>query len=1178
MKSSTNRQCLKTLASVIAFSAFSLNLWAQQANVSLEVNDVQVEQALLKLRKESGYKFLFNHEEVKHAGRKTLNIKNSSLTKVLDALLEGTNLTYRIENNVVVIMPVQKADDKKNVRIQGTVVDKNDNPLPGASVVIPGTRKGTVTDIDGKFALETTDDVTRLQVSMIGMETQTVRIGKQRVLHVILDESENMLGDVVVTGYQTISKERSAGSFSIVQGDDIADKAGLTGSIVESMEGLTTGLNVSYGEGQEQLTIRGVTSINSTRTPLYVVDGIPIEADAFETMVNSNDIKSITFLKDATAASIWGAQAANGVIVVTTKQGENTGKKVRISYNGSYTYRGIPDSDYKDYMNTARFMQAAQETFDPDYYTWDVVTTTANGISGVVPVVYPHEQILYGRLNGMSDAEANGAWQRLAAQNNRQQIEGLFYTPEFLTNHSLSFSGGSDVWRFYGSFGYEHETTYTKGKDNTYKLNLRQDFTPVNWLKIDLGINLALADTHRDMLPSETDLESVLPYQMFQDSEGNALSHADLLFYEPNRLTYEQQSGKSLDYVPLSDNADGFHKANGYDARLNLGIHIDLFKGLSYDGRFQCQRGTDKEEVFYDQDSYRVREELVSYATYDDEKGTPVFYLPVSGGYYTQSHTNTTNWTVRNQLMYDRVFERIESQFTALAGFEIRSDKVNVANTYLRGYNPQTMTYTQYDELFLTGTGVSNPIIPSITNPATLSARTNSFSEVEKRFVSVYANAAYTYKQKYSLNASIRVDQSNLFGSDPSVQFKPIWSVGATWSAGQEDFIRSAADWIDRLDLRFSYGLSGNSPDPGLGGPYDILYPKNDAIFSDLGQGYVVITPANDKLTWEKTRTVNAGLDFALLGNRLSGSIDVYFKNTTNLLGNVALHPSSGWSTALANFGSMKNQGFELTLNSHNIKACDFNWRTALTLSYNKNKVTELYVDDANSPSALINKEFVAGYAAGALFAYRWAGLDELGDPQVYDESGNKVKLSKDLTDVSALRYMGSIQPVWYGGLTNTFTYKDFGLSFMFIYNLGHKMRNDVNSFWHGRLTSNIHKDFADRWREPGDEARTDIPSYMSNSNQSTTRRETNFYRYADINVLDASYVKLRDLTFSYTLPADFCRKLSCDNIRLRLQASNLFCIAANDEGIDPEAHNLRYGYRGDHYGPLFSVGLNINL
>ena len=319
-------------------------------------------------------------------------------------------------------------------------------------------------------------------------------------------------------------------------------------------------------------------------------------------------------------------------------------------------------------------------------------------------------------------------------------------------------------------------------------------------------------------------------------------------------------------------------------------------------------------------------------------------------------------------------------------------------------------------------------------------------------------------------------------------------------------------------------------------------------------------------------------MDFALLGNRLSGSIDVYFKNTTNLLGNVALHPSSGWSTALANFGSMKNQGFELTLNSHNIKARDFNWRTALTLSYNKNKVTELYVDDANSPSALINKEFVAGYAAGALFAYRWAGLDELGDPQVYDESGNKVKLSKDLTDVSALRYMGSIQPVWYGGLTNTFTYKDFGLSFMFIYNLGHKMRNDVNSFWHGRLTSNIHKDFADRWREPGDEARTDIPSYMSNSNQSTTRRETNFYRYADINVLDASYVKLRDLTFSYTLPADFCRKLSCDNIRLRLQASNLFCIAANDEGIDPEAHNLRYGYRGDHYGPSFSVGLNFNL
>lgn len=348
MRTIVTRQRVKTLASILAVSAFSLNIWAQQRNVRLEVKDMQVEQALLKLRKESGYKFLFNHEEVKHAGKKTVSFPGNPLTEVLDALLAGTNLTYRIEKDVVVIMPKQTQEKRKEkIRIQGTVVDRGNTPLPGASVVDPSSKRGTVTDLDGHFTLDVDDRGTRTEVriSMIGMETQSVRPDGRRTLHVVLEESATMLNDVVVTGYQTISKERSAGSYSIVDGTDISDKAGLTGNIVESMEGLTTGLSVNYGEGQERLTIRGITSINSTRTPLYVVDGIPIEADVFETMVNSNDIKSVTFLKDATAASIWGAQAANGVIVVTTKQGENTGKKVRISYNGSYTYRGIPDSD-----------------------------------------------------------------------------------------------------------------------------------------------------------------------------------------------------------------------------------------------------------------------------------------------------------------------------------------------------------------------------------------------------------------------------------------------------------------------------------------------------------------------------------------------------------------------------------------------------------------------------------------------------------------------------------------------------------------------------------------------------------------------------------------------------------------------------------------------------------------
>lgn len=1180
MEKMKHAKVIRRIASLLVLLSFPILLGAQEQSVTLQIRDMKVEQAILKLRKTSGYKFLFNHEEVKNAGDKTIEMKNRPLSEVMDALLANTNLTYRIEKDIVVIMPKKKVPAKmQKVKINGLVTDKDKNALPGVAIINSSTGWGTTTDIDGNFILEVPNDAhTVLSFSMLGMKPQEIMLGNRRTFNIVMEENSVQLGDVVVTGYQTISKERSAGAFSVISGNEISDKTGLTGNIIESMEGLTTGLSVNFGEGQDKFLIRGITSINSTRSPLYVVDGVPMSAESFEKMINSNDIEKVTFLKDATAASIWGAQAANGVMVVTTKEGSNTDKKIHISYNGSYTYKGKPDYDYMQYMPSDMFIKSAKEIFNPDFYTWNSVTTTSNGITGSLPIVYPHEMIMYKQLNGeISSADADKALSQLASQNNREQIEDNFLTGAFFTKHSLSFRGGGEKYNFYGSFGYEHDATSNRDKSNDYQLNLKQNLKLTKWLSFDLGINLALSDNKYAISPYNTNLNTIFPYMMFKDANGNALSHADLIYYEPNRLEYEQKSGKSLNYVPLTDNKEGFNQSLGYDARVNLGIQVKLLKGLSYDGRFQYQRGNNKKETFYAQDSYRVRQELVSLATVDKTTGSPVFYLPTTGGYYQTTNNNTTNWTIRNQLMFDRIFDKINSQITALVGMEVRSDKVNIQNTNLRGYNPQTMTYTSYDELTLQTTGVKNPIIPTTSSSAKLSNRTNSFSETEMRFVSAYANAAYTWRSKYSLNASIRVDQSNLFGSDPSVQFKPIWAVGGAWSLGQEEFMKQA-DFLNRLNLRFSYGLGGNSPDPGLGGPYDILYPINNSLFSSLGQGYVVITPANDKLTWEKTSIINAGVDFAMFNHRLSGSVDVYFKNTTNLLGDIALHPSTGWGKALANFGSMKNSGFELSLNSHNIKGREFNWLTDFTLTYNKNKVTELYIEDGQSPSSLIKKNFVAGYAAQSLFAYQWAGLDNMGDPQVYDEKGNKVKLSKDMTDIAALRNMGSMQPLWYGGLTNTFSYKDFTLSFMFIYNLGHKMRNDLNSFWSGRLTSNIHKDFDNRWREEGDELKTNVPSYVSNGKESVTRREYDFYQYADINVLNASYIKLRDLSLSYSLPKHICSKFASESIRVRLQAANLFYIAANKEGIDPEAQNLRYGRRTTHYGPSYSVGLTINF
>lgn len=1166
----------KSLWLIFCFLLFPAFLFGQQKSIDLQVKDMKVESIILQLRKTSGYKFLFNHEEIKDQGSKTLNLKGVAIETAMKTVLENTGLTYRIEKNIIVITPQQKKEAVAKVKIEGTVVDASGMPLPGVAVIVLQTKAGITTDLDGHFSMEVPDDKhTVLLFSMLGMKRQEVMLGDRRHFRITMEEEAVQLGDVVVTGYQTLSKERSAGSFSVVGGADIKDKVNLTGSVLESMEGLTPGLSVNYADGQDKFLIRGLTSISSNRSPLFVVDGVSMSADNFENMVNNNDIENLTFLKDATAASIWGAQAANGVVVITTKRGKDTDRKVKISYDGSFTWQGMPDFGYLDYMSSEMLIENAKEIFDPEFYTWNSVTTTNSGGSGHLPIVYPHEYPMYKYLAGEYTAEERDkALADLAACDNRSQLEDLFMQPAFFTNHSLSFMGGGGVHHYYGSLSFGNNQANDKTRTNKYILNLKQDFDFTRWLKIDLTVNLAMTDKKSNSMYTVSD--NILPYMMFKDENGTSLSHSVLEFYEPDRMKYEALSGKSLDYVPLEDNAEGFNRSNTLNARINAGINVKLWKGLSYDGRFQYQRNSGKAEVFKDQNSYAVRKELVEFAQAATiEGGAPVFYLPETGGHYTHTSTTGTDWTVRNQLMFDRSFGNDRSQITALVGMEIRGSLSNSHRTFSRGYDPQTMTYISYDHATLSKDGITNPILKSSTMSTNkLGGKPFTDSETEYRFVSFYANGAYTYDAKYTLNASIRVDQSNLFGSDPSVQYKPVWAVGAAWNLSQEAFLKDV-EWMDRLVTRFSYGLGGNSPDPGLGGPYDVLIVMVDAIYP--GKGYNVVTPANDKLTWEKTRTVNAGLDFAVLGNRLGGSVDVYFKKTTDLLGNVPLNPVTGWMSALANLGTMTNKGFELSLNSHNLKGV-LNWRTSLTLTYNKNKVEELSVENALSPSGIIHENYVQGYPAASLFAYRWAGLDNMGDPQVFDENGNKVKLSKDLTDLKGMHHVGTMQAPWYGGLTNTFDYKGLELSFMFAYNLGHKMRNDVNRFYGGRISSNLHKDFDKRWRKAGDEEMTDVPAYISNSKVSATRREIDFYRYSDAQVLDASYIKLRNLSLAYSLPRKVCDRLSAENIKIRLQAANLFYWAANHEGIDPESMNLRLGQRTTHYGPSWSVGLTVNF
>jgi len=1183
----------KTLILVCLAGLLSQNVVAQ--NVTLNVTDTPLREVLREIQNQTDYRFVYNDNAIGASNPVSITVSSQPLRAILGELFTQNNITYTISGRQIVLSPSTPPEREAPVtttpnrqrQVTGRVVcATTGETLPFVTVMIEGTTTGVVSSMDGDFSIMVPSDETVLRISYMGFETMEIPVGSATHLSVRMRLEATELDGVIVTGFQTISRERSAGAYSIVSGQSIAERAALGGSIIGSLEGLTTGLSVNHGTGEDRFLIRGTNSVNAARQPLFVVDGVPMSAENVDLMINEHDIASVTVLRDATAASIWGAQAANGVVVISTKRGRDTDRRFRVSYSGTITVRGRPDFDYLNFMPSDMFVRTAREIFDPVTFPYNSIMSGNLGLSGnSFPLILPHEVPMYEFLLGnISEGERNRRLAELAELNNRSQIENLLMQPDFLIRNNVSIMGGSSNYSIHGSFMHEHNQGVSLTNTNRYALNVRQDFNMRPWLSFDLTTNLVLTSGNNGLLPEFTDINTLLPYMMLRDANGNNLSHAALRYHESIMLDAQARSHLNLDYVPMDELGFGFNTNSSLNARINAGLTIRLMEGLNFEGRYQYQRNNGLSEIFRDHRSHSTLFEIAQFTTpHPTIPGAPpTYHIQPDGGRFTSVAFSERSWTVRNQLSLDRTFDNARHSITALVGTEVRLNNRATTTTNLRSFNPQTLVYQLYDERRLITEGISGVlVVPGGLGRATLPERMFVVTDAETRFVSFYSNASYTHLNRYSFNASIRVDQSNLFGSDPSVQFRPVWAMGVVWNMGHEDFMRNISN-INRLNLRLSYGVGGNSPGPGQGGSFDILEARNNANFQGLGTGFVILTPANNQLVWERTRTLNFGVDVSMFHHRINASLDIYDKKTTDLLGQVPLDPTTGWNTALGNLGTLTNRGFELSLNTRNIQNRNFSWQTALTLTHNRNKVVELYNQTAITPTNKVNQSFLQGYAASSIFAFRWAGLDALGDPQVWniDENGNqvRVKLPGDLTSLDAVMHMGSSQPLWFGGLTNRFTYKNFELSFLFIYNLGHVMRRRDGNFYSGRLSQNIDRGFDNRWRRPGDEAYTNVPSYVANANYSASRRNLAFFHNADINVVSASYIKLRDLSLSYTLPNHITDKLSLQSVRIRVQAGNLFYWAANRYGIDPEAYSYRTAIRQMRFGPTFSAGLTVNF
>lgn len=1159
---------VRTILTVICLSIGTSILSAQ--NISINVNNKKLSSVLKEIQTQSHYKVAYNNSMINVDVLVSLNVKSVPLVTALDKLFEKLDISYKILDKQIILSPknsgvndVKKAKGAYNsALVKGAIYESSTKePVPEAIIQIKGGKKYAVADLDGKFSIQAKEgDV--LLISSMGMKSQEVQVAKSTQMTIVLESELIALDDIVVTGYQTISKERATGSFAVVTSEKIKNK--LETNIIDRIEGMVPGLASNRGE----IEVRGVSTINGEKSPLYVVDGIPFEGEPGRNaspldVLNPSEIVNVTVLKDATAASIYGARSANGVIVITTKSGQVGATKV--NYNGSVNFRGLPDRDYQDLMSSSEFVDFQVSLMD------SFPNLKRNGereFQNPVQSIY-----LDFKENKITREQMNSQLQKYRDADNSEQARKEFLRSTCIVHqHNLSFSGGSDIYKYSISGNYTGTAPYEKAQyENRFGFNFKNTFNFFKWLQIDAGLLFSqVKSDYENGISGMTFLENgEASYYMLRDDNGEPLQwYKQKSQYEIDRLNALGLMDET--YIPVYELGNMRQSQKMNYLNINLAARIKIIEGLNINLRYQTEGTTGFNKQYYSKDALSVKT-MINNAT-QMVKGIPKYNVPV-GGQLKYSTLDNYSYTLRGQVDYNKEINE-KHAVQALAGMEVRKVVSSGSGYYRYGYDDDNLNYSKIDELTLSKRLSGTESIDGGYNHRN---QNPGIAFADNRYLSLYANASYTYNQDLMVTGSIRIDQSNLFGTDPKYRYRPLWSAGAHYVV-----LRNYKNWLDRLAVRVTYGINGNvSKDSG---PYLIAKTTYNNMYTN-GEALLIDSPPNEALIWEKTKVFNVGLDFAFFKNRLTGSFEFYNKNTSDLLGSFSMNPTLGWSSVKKNFGNMYNRGVELMLNSVNIENRNFKWTSRFIFSYNKNEITDI---EHSSESAyyyygsLNNRK---GYPMGAMFSIKYKGLDNTGCPVAYKADGTETTNSSNLS-VEDLEYSGTYTPKYHASFSNGFSYKGFDLSFMFIYAGGHVQRdiaaNYTMSLSPFSYTSNTSADaFREKmnyWRKPGDENIPNMnPAYMYQSNAQSAER---IWQYADKHIQRADYIKLRDLTVSYNFNNKLLKKAAISGLRVSLQARNLWYWAANDRGLDPEtwSGSSAMATPGTHYPAEFILGLNINF
>jgi TonB-linked SusC/RagA family outer membrane protein len=1143
--------------------------WAQGERVTLAERNVPVRTILQDLHRQAGYVYLFNREWEAQTQKVTIVVKDAPIETVLDACFRDQPFTYAIVNKTIIIKQKQPGavDDGTSQAatdqgpVTGRIVGEKGEPLEGVSVLVRGTAKVTTTNSKGEFTLASVSESDKLLITIVGYEPQEVRLNGKSMVTIRMKVKASQLGDVAViysSGYQNISKERATGAYDFV--DNAAFNRETGPSVINRLEGTTTGMYFNKAQGATQdFSIRGLSSLSSTQ-PLIVVDNFIYKGDLNN--LNPNDIQSVTVLKDAASASIWGAQSGNGVIVITTKKG-GYNQPLAISLNTNFSVQNKPDLYYnRNFLDANDFINTEQYLFNQGFYNSTLT-------SKKYPLVSPVIQLLNDAKKGViTQDQATAEINALRDLDIRPQEEKYLYQKPVTQQYALSFSGGSNNIDYILGLGYDRVPSTVIGNSMEREtVHSLANFKPIGKkLEIQAGFDYYNQYTISDGLTSLTPSggkAGYYPYAQLVDAKGNPLSLPKVY---NDRFIDTAGAGGLLDwtYTPLNDR-NTYHLTNQLrDIKIVLGAKYNFSSSLSAEVHYQNETQIGDGRNYYSQQSFYARNLINQYTQYGS--GGLVNAIPV-GGILNTSETNLVSDQVRGQVNFFHQWNG-RHEVSAIAGGEINQDRTTSNSSGVYGYNDhQTYGLVDYTTFF-----------HSFDNVASSAYIPNSFGFSDKmnRFVSTYANAAYTYSTKYTFEVSGRRDASNLFGVSTNNKWTPLWSSGLSWKASREKFYH--VSWLPVLTFRASYGYNGNVNNSVSA--LSAIYYTSGSPYTNFNYASVT-SAANPDLKWETIGTLNLGLDFRTKGNRLYGKVDYFRKNTNNLIALTAIDPTEGLdaitgSTIYENSASLTGKGLEIDLTVKEIDGgkTGFNWYSNILFTYVTNRVTK-YFSSVTNPSSYVGTGYgitpIAGKDPHALISYRWGGLDSAGNPIGYLK-GKQSQAYSSITSQATwndLMVSGTTRPPYFGFFTNTFTWRGFELSARIAYEFGFVFRktsiNYYNLFnvWQGNV------DFAKRWQKPGDEKLTNVPSmtYPANSYRDQV------YNNSTATVDKGDLIRLQDITFAYRPPQFKLGNYAFKGIRLYATFQNIGLIwRANKDHIDPD-----YG-QGLPTPLICTGGLNVNF